>query len=58
MFTIEEDSGTSTGTHRRHNGYYAGSFTRKPVSTDRELAALAKLWPAGAQTSSPRFLLR
>ena len=46
MFTIEEESGTYTGTLRRHNGYYAGDFTRTPVRTASELSALAKLWPS------------
>jgi hypothetical protein len=45
MFTIEEESGTYTGSPRRHNGYYAGDFTRNPVRTARELSALAKLRP-------------
>jgi hypothetical protein len=45
MFTIEEDSGTYTGTLRRHNGYYAGDFTRTPMCTASELSALAKLRP-------------
>ena len=45
MFTIEEDSGTYTGSLRRHNGYYAGDFTRNPMSTASELSALAKLRP-------------
>ena len=33
MFTIEEDSGTYTGSLCRHNGYYAGDFSRKPMGT-------------------------
>ena len=45
MFTIEEESGTYTGSPRRHNGYYAGDFTRSPVRTASELSALAKLRP-------------
>ena len=45
MFTIEEDSGTYTGSVRRHNGYYAGDFTRNPMCTASELSALAKLRP-------------
>ena len=45
MFTIEEDSGTFTGSLRRHNGYYAGDFTQNPMCTAGELSALAKLWP-------------
>ena len=43
MFTIEEESGTYTGTLRRHNGYYAGDFSRNPMRTASELSALAKL---------------
>ena len=43
MFTIEEDSGTFTGSPRRHNGYYAGDFSRSPMCTTTELSALAKL---------------
>jgi hypothetical protein len=39
MFTIEEDSGTYTGSIHPHNGYYAGDFTR----TASEPAALTKL---------------
>ena len=46
MFTIEEESGTYTGTLRRHNGYYAGDFTSHPVRTASELSALAKLRPS------------
>jgi hypothetical protein len=45
MFTIEEDSGTYTGSLRRHNGYYAGDFTRTPMRTASELSALARLQP-------------
>ena len=45
MFTIEEDSGTYTGSLRRHNGYYAGDFTRSPMCTASELSALSKLRP-------------
>ena len=45
MLTIEEDSGTFTGSLRRHNGYYAGDFSHSPMCTATELAALAKLWP-------------
>jgi hypothetical protein len=43
MFTIEEDSGTYTGSLRRHNGYYAGDFTHNPMRTAGELSALTKL---------------
>jgi hypothetical protein len=42
MFTIEEDSGTFTGSLRRHNGYYAGDFTRTPMRTASQLSALAR----------------
>jgi len=52
MFTIEEDSGTYTGSHRRHNGYYAGDFTRSPMCTASELSALAKLRPPAFPTDS------
>ena len=45
MFTIEDDRGTYTGSVHRHNGYYAGDFTRSPVRTASELSALAKLRP-------------
>jgi hypothetical protein len=43
MFTIEEESGTYTGSRRRHNGYYAGDFSQTPMLTPSELSALAKL---------------
>lgn len=53
MFTIEQHTGTYSGTLRRHNGYYAGDFSRNPMRTDRELAALARLrpptFPAGSE---------
>jgi hypothetical protein len=52
MFTIEEDRGTYTGSHRRHNGYYAGDFTRSPMCTASELSALAKLRPPAFPTNS------
>ena len=45
MFTIEQESGTYTGPVRRHNGYYAGDFSRTPMRTASELSALAKLMP-------------
>ena len=50
MFTIEEDSGTFTGSLRRHNGYYAGDFSRVPMATPQQLAALARLRPTGWAT--------
>ena len=43
MFTIEEDSGTYTGSLPRHNGYYAGDFSRSAMCTADELSALARL---------------
>ena len=45
MFTIEQDSGTYTGSLHRHNGYYAGDFTRDTMCTASELSELAKLRP-------------
>jgi hypothetical protein len=45
MFTIEEESGTYTGSRHRHNGYYAGDFSQTRVRTPRELMALANLRP-------------
>ena len=45
MLTIEEESGTYTGSPRPHNGYYAGDFSRTPMRTASELSALAKLRP-------------
>jgi hypothetical protein len=43
MFTIEEDSGTYTGSIHPHNGYYAGDFTRIPTRMASQIAALANL---------------
>jgi hypothetical protein len=45
MFTIEEESGTFSGTVHQHNGYYAGDFSRTPMRTARELSTLANLRP-------------
>jgi hypothetical protein len=45
MFTIEEDSGTFTGSLRRHNGYYAGDFTAQPVRTATGRSAPERLRP-------------
>jgi hypothetical protein len=53
MFTIEEESGTFTGTSRRHNGYYAGDFTSTPMCTPGELAALSKLRPPTVPATRP-----
>jgi hypothetical protein len=51
MFTIEEESGTYTGRVRRHNGHYAGDFSRTRMRTASELSALAKLrFPAFPST--------
>ena len=47
MFTIEEDSGTSTGTSHRHNGYYAGDFGRLGDSVPSRTSACE---PQGAQS--------
>jgi hypothetical protein len=52
MFTIEEDRGTYTGSARRHNGYYAGDFSRNPMASAVELAALTKLRPPTFATSA------
>jgi len=51
MYTIEEDTGTYPGSLRRHNGYYAGDFTRNPMRTARELSALAMLRPPTFRTN-------
>jgi hypothetical protein len=29
-YIVEEESGTYTGSTRRHNGYYAGDFAGRP----------------------------
>ena len=31
MYTIEEESGTLSGSPRQHNGYYAGDFSNVPI---------------------------
>jgi hypothetical protein len=49
-FTIEEERGTYTQPSRRHNGYYAGDFSRVPMATPQQLAALARLRPTGWAT--------
>jgi hypothetical protein len=43
MFIVEEDSGTFTGTARRHNGYYAGDFADIPIRTVGDLSAVPRL---------------
>ena len=48
MLTIEEDSGTFSGTSHRHNGYFAGDFSRVPVAAPSTIAALARLRPTPA----------
>jgi hypothetical protein len=30
-YIVEEESGTYTGSTRRHNGYYAGDFASRPL---------------------------
>jgi hypothetical protein len=47
----EEESGTSTGKHHPHNGYYAGDFSDVPLPTQSQLAALMTLrrFPAQPQ---------
>ncbi len=53
MITVEEESGTFTGSRRRHNGYYAGDFSRTPMLSARELSALATMsYPTFPVTSS------
>jgi hypothetical protein len=52
-YIIEEETGTYTGTRRRHNGYYAGDFSRTPMATPEQLAAIARMRPvnpAGPRT--------
>jgi len=48
MFTIEEESGTYSRPRRRHDGYYAGDFSRAPMPTPTELAALTRFLVAAA----------
>ena len=55
MFTIEEESGTYTGSPRRHNGYYAGDFTRNPVRTARGTLVVGEALaprPSGSQSGN------
>ncbi|MFC4786316.1 hypothetical protein ACT8ZV_17700 [Nocardioides sp. MAHUQ-72] len=44
-YIIEEETGTYTGPRRRHNGYYAGDFSRTPLATPEQLAAIARMRP-------------
>ena len=54
-YVIEEETGTYTGPRHRHNGYYAGDFSRTPVATADQLAAITRMRPTGPTTpSSPR----
>jgi hypothetical protein len=47
MASIEEERGTSTGrTHRRHNGYYAGDFSRRAHDSQHSMRTDAQGWPA------------
>ncbi|GAA3801244.1 hypothetical protein GCM10022242_00230 [Nocardioides panacisoli] len=42
---IEEETGTYTGTrHHPHNGYYAGDFSRTPIASREQLAAITRMW--------------
>lgn len=42
-YIIEEETGTYTGTRHRHNGYYAGDFSRHPVASREQLAAITRM---------------
>lgn len=42
---IEEETGTYTRRQHRHNGYYAGDFSRNPIATPQQLAAIARMRP-------------
>jgi hypothetical protein len=47
-YIIERETGTYTGTPRRHNGYYAGDFRGTPMATREQLAVITRMRP-------PRF---
>ena len=51
MSYIIEETGTYTGTRHRHNGYYAGDFSRTPVASAEQLAAIARMRPPVMPTS-------
>jgi hypothetical protein len=42
-YLIEEEHGTCTGTLHPRNGYYAGDFSRTPMPSAEQLAALARM---------------
>jgi hypothetical protein len=44
-YSIEVETGTYTGTRRRHNGYSAGGFSRTPMASPEQLAAIARRRP-------------
>lgn len=44
-YIIEDETGTYTGTQHRHNGYYAGDFSRTPVASFEQLVAIARMRP-------------
>ena len=54
MFTIEEDSGTYAGSFRRHNGYFAGDFTRNPMWHGQQTLGVGQA-PARPSRSSPEM---
>jgi hypothetical protein len=56
MVGTEDERGTFEGAPRRHNGYYAGDFSDRPLPTGpvRELMALAL--PNSRQAVRPREL--
>ena len=41
---VESESGTWTGKHNSHNGYYAGDFSDVPQLPQRQLAAMTALY--------------
>ncbi len=45
-FMIEEETGTSTGTLHRHNGYYAGDFGGTPMATREQLDTITRMRPS------------
>jgi hypothetical protein len=50
MYTIEEESGTLSGSPRQHNGYYAGDFSTTPMAAPSEITTLARLRPPTARS--------
>lgn len=49
--TIEEESGTYTGPTRRHNGYWAGDYSR---STDSAVLSRWFIWGQSQPSSMSR----